>query len=144
MIGLTDNSKQTLQMKRMFELFFYACSKWRFPDDRGSVSNAVFFGFWFPLIIAFGYGFGIINELFHIKASPIVVLLIVLLFQTLLFFYYKNTGKGEKIISYYEQTKYNKWYRLLFIFILGQIILMTLIIITLNVIEKVLEKCLYP
>ena len=94
-------------MKRMFELFFYACSKWRFPDDRGSVSNAVFFGFWFPLIIAFGYGFGIINELFHIEASPIVVLLIVLLFQTFLFFYYKNTGKGEKIISYYEQTKYN-------------------------------------
>lgn len=131
-------------MKRMFELFFYACSKWRFPDDRGSVYSAVFFGFWFPLIIAFGYGFGIINELFHIEASPIVVLLIVLLFQTFLFFYYKNTGKGEKIISYYEQTKYNKWYRLLFIFILGQIILMTLIIITLNVIEKVLEKCLYP
>ena len=127
-------------MKRMFELFFYACSKGRFPDDRGSVSNAVFFGFWFPLIIAFGYGFGIINELFHIKASPIVFLLIVLLFQTLLFFYYKNTGKGEKIISYYEQTKYNKWYRLL----LGQIILVTLIIITFNVIEKVLEKCLYP
>ena len=92
-------------MKRMFELFFYACSKGRFPDDRGSVSNAVFFGFWFTLIIAFGYGFGIINELFHIKASPIVFLLIVLLFQTLLFFYYKNTGKGEKIISYYEHNK---------------------------------------
>ena len=97
-------------MKRMFELFFYACSKGRFPDDRGSVFSAVFFGFWFPLIIAFGYGFGIINELFHIEASPIVVLLIVLIIQTFLFFYYKNTGKGEKIISYYEQTKYNKWY----------------------------------
>lgn len=28
----------------------------------------------------------------------------------IIYLYFKRSGKGEQIINYYEQTKYNKWY----------------------------------
>ena len=34
-----------------------------------------------------------------------------------IYFYYRHNGRGEKVIDYYEKSKYNKWYNLLLLHI---------------------------
>lgn len=99
---------------RITDLIFYAFSKARFPENKGSISDAVIYGFCYPValtvatVIRFACKlcWGKINkEIFAISVMLISVLILIIVYL-----YFKRSGKGNQIIDYYEQTKYNKWY----------------------------------
>lgn len=115
-------------MKKITDLFFYACSKGRFPDNRGSVFVAVFLGLIFPVMLAVCFLYHIAHGLFCITIQPIVVVMAVFLILILIYFYYKHNNRGEKIIDHFENTKYDRWYYLLGICILGQLFIGAFII----------------
>lgn len=111
---------------RITDLIFYAFSKARFPEKKGSIFDAVIYGFFFPvgLTVATVIRFAckLCLEKINKEIFAISVVLISFLILIIIYLYFKRSGKGEQIINYYEQTKYNKWYytftiNVIFIFI---------------------------
>lgn len=62
------------------------------------------------------------------------------LIQTLIYFYYKHNNRGEKIIDHFENTKYDRWYYLLGICVLGQLFIGALIFVISQGIIHILFK----
>ena len=99
---------------KVTDLIFFVFSK-RYSDEKGSIFNAVAFGFSIPVIfatyLATHFVCGILNT--EEKNVPFILeleLFISVLILALIFFYYKRGGKGTRIIDHYEKTKYNNWY----------------------------------
>ena len=104
---------------KVTDLIFFVFSK-RYSDEKGSIFDAVAFGFSIPMIfatyLATHFVCGILNT--EEKNVPFILeleLFISVLILALIFFYYKRGGKGTRIIDHYEKTKYNNWYYLFII-----------------------------
>ena len=99
---------------RIVDLIFYAFSKARFPEKKGSIFDAVIFGFCFPVALTVAtvirFACKLCLEKINKEIFAISVVLISFLILIIIYLYFKRSGKGEQIINYYEQTKYNKWY----------------------------------
>lgn len=101
----------------IFDLYFYVWSKGNFVSGRGWILSGVF-GFFLPLL----FTLSLIN--LFLKKYHIPILDNTLAFWSILsillisiYFYYRHNGRGEKVIDYYEKSKYNKWYNLLLLHI---------------------------
>lgn len=101
---------------KVTDLIFFVFSK-RYSEEKGSIFNAVSFGFSIPVIFATSlathFVCGILNK--EEKNVPFILVFISVLILALIFFYYKRGGKGTRIIDHYEKTKYNNWYYLFII-----------------------------
>lgn len=98
----------------ILDLYFYVWSKSRYVNDRGCVSDGII-GFAFPAIFAL-YAINKVfitlfyYQIYHSFFTYVIILCIILI---LIYAYYRHNGRGEKVIDYYEKSKYNKWYNLL-------------------------------
>lgn len=99
----------------------------------------MFLGLIFPVMLAVCLLYHIAHEMFGITTQPIVVVMAVFLILILIYFYYKHNNRGEKIIDHFENTKYDRWYYLLGICILGQLCIGTFIIAISQGIIHILE-----
>lgn len=102
---------------KVTDLIFFVFSK-RYSSERGSVFNAVAFGFSIPVTFAISLASHIACHIFNKEEKNvpfILVIFIIALILALIFFYYKRDGKGARIIEHYEKTKYNNWYYLFII-----------------------------
>lgn len=99
---------------RIVDLIFYAFSKARFPEKKGSIFDAVIYGFCFPVALTVAtvirFACKLCLEKINKEIFAISVVLISFLILIIIYLYFKRSGKGERIINYYAQTKYNKWY----------------------------------
>lgn len=97
---------------RIMDLIFYAFSKARFPEKKGSIFDAVIYGFCFPVALTVAtvirFACKLCLEKINKEIFAISVVLISFLILIIIYLYFKRSGKGERIINYYEQTKYNK------------------------------------
>lgn len=99
---------------KVTDLIFFVLSK-RYSSEKGSIFNAVAFGFSIPvtfaIFLAFHFVCSILNK--DEKNVPFLFeIFIIVLILALIFFYYKRSGKGTRIIDNYEKTKYNNWHYL--------------------------------
>ena len=120
---------------KVTDLIFFVFSK-RYSDEKGSIFDAVAFGFSIPVIfatyLATHFVCGILNT--EEKNVPFILeleLFISVLILALIFFYYKRGGKGTRIIDHYEKTKYNNWYYL-FIIRMALILLFAVLFLFVN------------
>ena len=125
---------------KVTDLIFFVFSK-RYSDEKGSIFNAVSFGFSIPVIfatyLATHFVCGILNT--EEKNVPFILeleLFISVLILALIFFYYKRGGKGTRIIDHYEKTKYN------YLFIIRMALILLFAVLFLFI-DQLADKYLY-
>ena len=109
-----------------FNLFFYLNSKIRWADDRGALSIGVL-GYAFPLFLFIPYLALVIEKIIKKTISPLLIWISLIAAILGVYLFYKHKNRGEKIIDFYEHTKYNKWYYVVFLGIGMQVFVLALI-----------------
>lgn len=76
------------------------------------------FGFFLPLLFTLSL-INLFLKKYHIPIldNTIAFWSILSILLISIYFYYRHNGRGEKVIDYYEKSKYNKWYNLLLLHI---------------------------
>lgn len=118
-VSETIKTKKSLDLTNMsiFDLYFYIWSKGNFVSCRGWILSGVF-GFFLPLLFTLSL-INLFLKKYHIPIldNTIVFWSILSILLISIYFYYRHNGRGEKVIDYYEKSKYNKWYNLLLLHI---------------------------
>ena len=101
----------------IINLYFYIWSKGNFVSCRGWILSGVF-GFFLPLLFTLSL-INLFLKKYHIPIldNTIAFWSILSILLISIYFYYRHNGRGEKVIDYYEKSKYNKWYNLLLLHI---------------------------
>lgn len=120
----------------ILDLYFYVWSKSRYANDRGCVSDGII-GFAFPAIFAL-YAINKVfitlfyYQMYHSFFTYVIILCIILI---LIYAYYRHNGRGEKVIDYYEKSKYNKWYNLLLLHIAFAVSYVSIFLLIIKLLE---------
>lgn len=97
-------------MKSLIKLYFWVSSKNSLGFSLKGDLKSGSLGFAIPiyaLILAVAYP---IEKKFRIDISYFPLLFVSILLTFPIYLYYKNNGKGQSIICYYDHQKINRWY----------------------------------
>ncbi len=101
-----------LKIKTIINFYFYLGSKW-LTTDKGDVMGGSSF-FFFPIImLSFDLGF-LLERYLYVKIPFLIYLILSAILVIPIYKYYKKDNRGDFIIDKYENSKYNKWYMLMF------------------------------
>ena len=84
-------------------------------------------GYAFPLFLFIPYLALVIEKIIKKPISPLLIWISLIAAILGVYLFYKHKNRGEKIIDFYEQTKYNKWYYVVFLGIGMQVFVLALI-----------------
>lgn len=119
----------------IFDLYFYVWSKGNFVSCRGWILSGVF-GFFLPLLFTLSL-INLFLKKYHIPIldNTIAFWSILSILLISIYFYYRHNGRGEKVIDYYEKSKYNKWYNLLLLHIAFAVSYVSIFLLIIELLE---------
>ena len=120
---------------RILDLYFYIWSKGNFVSCRGWILSGVF-GFFLPLLFTLSL-INLFLKKYHIPIldNTIAFWSILSILLISIYFYYRHNGRGEKVIDYYEKSKYNKWYNLLLLHIAFAVSYVSIFLLIIELLE---------
>ena len=84
-------------------------------------------GYAFPLFLFIPYLALVIEKIIKKPISPLLIWISLIAAILGVYLFYKHKNRGKKIIDFYEYTKYNKWYYVVFLGIGMQVFVLALI-----------------